>query len=764
MPCSCALSAALRLLCRCCCLRVSLLQNPVNTKHFNKITDIEFSPLDPYDFAVTSSTRVQIYDSLTCSVKKSLSRFPDVAYSGSYRGSDGKVLVAGCEDSKIRVYDLSSRVVLRTLVGHTAPVKAVRFLSESRFLLSGSDDHSVRTWDMTTEQNLDVLKGHTDYVRTVSEHADFNPFCFLSAAYDHVVRYWDRRISNQHGQACVFSLNHGAPVEDLLVLPNHGQGDLLATAGENCVKIWNIKMASSSSNAASASSSSSSAAASSVRGALLHRASNHQKTVLALSYDHLTDRMISGGLDHMVKIYDMRPSLTNGQQAAAEGSPITSSLATEFMQVTHSMKFAGPILSTAISPDSRVLVVGMADGSLSIRSRDPAGAGNKAASFLPPKNLAESLREDVAYSTPLPPPSSGAPRPGSRRFFGRGASFMPGGNGGAAGGDAEEDDAELTGEDLKIARVRRVRLAPYDVLLKGFKYHLALDAAVATARPTIVLSMLDELINRNGLLNALANRDAAGLLPLMHFAAKYLAHPAYASTLLELTNIVLDLYAPLLGLVVEFDALMFRLAQRVLKPEIDNQKNLIALQAIMANVTARSQLHNQHDDEDEDEDIEEQVAAAAAVEDGQEEETQMRDDEEEEEEDEEEQVSADADSSDEASTKKSSQPKPQPKPKRKQPASDSDSDSEQQQEKKVGAAPKANGHTSSNNKAKPAAVTSSDSDDEEEEEAEAEQPKSKSHKSSHKSNGKPAAMASAAPVAAVVSNGKPSKASKKQKV
>lgn len=747
----CCVVCALVLCAPLCSVRLCALQNPVNTKHYNKITDIEFSPLDPYDFAVTSSTRVQIYDSLTCSVKKSLSRFPDVAYSGSYRGSDGKVLVAGCEDSKIRVYDLSSRVVLRTLVGHTAPVKTVRFLSESRFLLSGSDDHTVRTWDMTTEQNLDVLKGHTDYVRSVTEHTDFNAFCFLSAAYDHVVRYWDRRISNAHGQACVFSLNHGAPVEDLLVLPNHGQGDMLATAGENSVKIWNIKMASgSSSSAAAAASSSSSSAASSARGALLHRASNHQKTVLSLSYDYQTDRMISGGLDHMVKIYDMRPSLTNGTQtetaaASSASGALTSALATEFMQVTHSMKFSGPILSTAISPDSRVLVVGMADGSLSIRSRDPAGAANKAASFLPPKNLAESLREDVAYSTPLPPPSSGAPRPGSRRFFGRGASFVPG-----EGGD--DDDAELTGEDLKIARVRRVRLAPYDVLLKGFKYHLALDAALATARPTIVLSMIDELINRNGLVNALSNRDASTLLPLMHFASKYLAHPAYASTLIELVNLVLDLYAPLLGLVVDFDTIMYRLAARVIKPEIDCQKNLIALQAVMANVTARATLRSRMEEEGEEDEDDADIlptAAATAAEAG--EEATMEDEAEADEDAGEEDEQADEDDEDDeapaapAATAAS-------KSKRKQPAAAaaaSDSDDEP--------APKANGHAS---KSKPAAVTSSDSssgsddDDDEDDGEESEEEKPKTKKAAVK----------VSPVVPVPNGKSSSKSSKKQKL
>jgi U3 small nucleolar RNA-associated protein 15 len=557
-------------------------KNPVNTKHYNKITDIEFSPLEPYDFAVTSSTRVEIYDSMTCSKKKSLSRFPDIAYSGSYRGSDGKVLVAGCEDSKIRVYDLSSRVVLRTLVGHTAPVKAVRFLSEQRFLLSGSDDNSVRTWDMTTEQNLDVLRGHTDYVRTVSEHTEFSAFCFLSGAYDHAIRYWDRRLSNRGGQACVFVLDHGAPVEDFLVLPNHGQGDLLATAGENQVQVWSLKMASSS-------------PATSQR-ARIHRASNHQKTTMTLAYDQSTDRMISGGLDHMVKIYDMRPSLTGGSTsptfegaAAAASSQPVSSFSTSFMQVTHSMKFSGPILCTAISPDSRVLVVGMADGSLSIRSRDTPGAAP--GGIIAPKNLAESLREDVAYQTPLPPPKK-ALRTGTRAYFARGASYDP-----AKAGAEDEEAGEA---DFRIARVRRAKLAPYDQLLKSFRYHAALDAAVATNKAAIVVAMLDELINRNALIIALANRDAAGLLPLLHFTARYLPHPSYSSILLELVNLVLDLYSSLLGTVMEFDEIFYRLSRQVLSAEIETQKNCIAVQAFMDNISSRAELKVWEEDEDEE--------------------------------------------------------------------------------------------------------------------------------------------------------------------
>jgi len=587
-------------------------KNPVNTKHYSKISDIEFSPLHPYDFAVTSSTRIQIYDGLAHVAKKSLSRFPDVAYSASYRPSDGKVIVAGCEDSKIRVLDLSSRIVLRTLVGHTGAVKSTRFLSESRFILSGGDDTTVRTWDMTTEQNLDVLRGHKDYVRAVSEHFDFSPFCFLSASYDHTVRYWDRRVSNQAGEACCFTLNHGAPIEDLLVLPNHGMGDMLATAGENTIKVWNIRMASSNQQetAASSSSASSSSSFSLSRGALLYRASNHQKTIISLSYDLATDRMLSGGLDHMVKVYDMRPSLTRGhemsgfeseKEAEAASTTPVSSFATEFMQVTHTMKFSGPILSTAISPDSRVLAVGMADGSLSIRSRQATGAGAKGGIIVPPKPLSETLREDVTYQSPLDA-SRSASRAGRRGLSG--VRFDTAGE--DEGEDAEQPDAI---DDLRIARVRRQRLKPYDALLKSFKYHLALDASLATKRPTIIISMLDELINRNALVLALANRDANSLMPLLHFTDRYLAIPSYAPLLLDLLHLILDLYTPVLGSVPEFDALIYRLCRVTIKHEVETQKNLITMQAFMDNMTSRSQLRQETDEEEEEEEgVEEQEA------------------------------------------------------------------------------------------------------------------------------------------------------------
>ena len=70
------------------------------------VTSIDFSPLYPYNYAVTSSMRVIIFDAHTRRPLTTLSRFKDKAYSGTFR-SDGRLLVAGGETGFVQVRHLS---------------------------------------------------------------------------------------------------------------------------------------------------------------------------------------------------------------------------------------------------------------------------------------------------------------------------------------------------------------------------------------------------------------------------------------------------------------------------------------------------------------------------------------------------------------------------------------------------------------------------------------------------------------------------------
>ncbi|CAG8653557.1 9216_t:CDS:2, partial [Paraglomus brasilianum] len=85
-------------------------------KEVASVTSIHFSPIHQHDFAVTASTRIQIYSSIN-GVKKTISRFKDVVYSGHIR-NDGKLLVAGDATGLIQIFDLSSRAILRTIRKH----------------------------------------------------------------------------------------------------------------------------------------------------------------------------------------------------------------------------------------------------------------------------------------------------------------------------------------------------------------------------------------------------------------------------------------------------------------------------------------------------------------------------------------------------------------------------------------------------------------------------------------------------------------------
>ncbi|KAJ3196035.1 snoRNA-binding rRNA-processing protein [Irineochytrium annulatum] len=289
-------------------------KSPILVKEFASVTSVHFSATKPHDFAVTSSTRVQVYSSSTHSIKKTISRFKDVAYSGNIR-SDGKLLVAGDQTGLVQIFDLNSRAILRSMSGHADAVKVARFSPNHSQIVSASDDRTVRVWDLASQTAVAVFSEHEDHVRTAAVSQD-NPHLIISGSYDHTVRLWDLRM-----KSCPMKIDAGAPVESVLFLPS---SSLLASSSSNRLKIWNLLGG----------------------GSIFQNLSNHQKTVTSICLDGSQTRLLSGSLDHQVKVYNLKD-----------------------YRVLHSMKYPASILSLAMSPDDTHLVVGMTSGLLSIRQR-----------------------------------------------------------------------------------------------------------------------------------------------------------------------------------------------------------------------------------------------------------------------------------------------------------------------------------------------------------------------------------------------------------
>ena len=102
-----------------------------------------------------------------------------------------------------------------------------------------------------------------------------------------------------------------------------------------------------------------------------------------------------------------------------------------------------------------------------------------------------------------------------------------------------------TNEPIATAN-RRPRLAPYDNYLRKFRASAALDAAFTAAlkrrQPDIVLALFKELSRRQMLKQALAGRDDLSLLKILRYLQKHIAHTTYMPVLIEVANIISQLY------------------------------------------------------------------------------------------------------------------------------------------------------------------------------------------------------------------------------
>ncbi|KAK4883537.1 hypothetical protein RN001_006856 [Aquatica leii] len=288
---------------------------PVLVKEYGPIDYVDFSPIEPYYFSITCSVRIQVYNPITKLVVKNLSRFRENAYGGTFRW-DGKLLCSGGEETNVKLFDVSSKGLLRLFKGHTAPVHRTLFLYEKAHIASFSDDKSVKIWDIPTEKEILSYCDHEDYVRSGAV-CPAVPDIVLSGGYDSVVKMYDNR-SNQK----VLSVNHGNPVESILYLPS---GGIFVSAGGTDIKIWDTVAG----------------------GKLLGCISQHHKTITCLSLATDNKRLLSGSLDRHVKVYDVSS-----------------------FQVVHTMDYPNAILSMGVSKNDDTLVAGLVDGLVCISRKE----------------------------------------------------------------------------------------------------------------------------------------------------------------------------------------------------------------------------------------------------------------------------------------------------------------------------------------------------------------------------------------------------------
>ena len=85
--------------------------------------------------------------------------------------ADGKRIVSGSGDKKVKVWDAETGQNLLTLDGHTDQVKGVAVSPDGKRIVSGSGDTTVKVWHAETRRDL-TLNGHTNEVNSVAVSRD----------------------------------------------------------------------------------------------------------------------------------------------------------------------------------------------------------------------------------------------------------------------------------------------------------------------------------------------------------------------------------------------------------------------------------------------------------------------------------------------------------------------------------------------------------------------------------------------------------------
>ena len=80
--------------------------------------------------------------------------------------------MSGGGDGTIKVWDLGTGTLKRTLTGHSDSVSSVAISPDNSTIVSGSYYGTIKVWDLRTGQLKRTLTGHSDSVSSVAISPD----------------------------------------------------------------------------------------------------------------------------------------------------------------------------------------------------------------------------------------------------------------------------------------------------------------------------------------------------------------------------------------------------------------------------------------------------------------------------------------------------------------------------------------------------------------------------------------------------------------
>jgi WD40 repeat protein/serine/threonine protein kinase len=228
---------------------------------------------------------------------------------------DGKRLVSGSLDTKLKVWDADTGQVVLSFKAHILPAYCVAISPDGKRLVSGSQDKTLKVWDADKGQELLILKGHADAVWCVAISPDGKRL--VSGSQDKTLKVWNA----DTGQEVLTLKGHTLPVTGVAISPDGKR----IVSGSDTLKVWDAD-----------------------KGQELLSLGGHLAPIWCVAISPDGKRLVTGSLDKTLKVWDAD---TGQQLLTLKGH-------------------AAPVSCVAISPDGKRLVSGSSDKTLKVWDAD----------------------------------------------------------------------------------------------------------------------------------------------------------------------------------------------------------------------------------------------------------------------------------------------------------------------------------------------------------------------------------------------------------
>ncbi|KAF9478961.1 WD40 repeat-like protein [Pholiota conissans] len=262
---------------------------------------------------------------------------------------DGKLLATGCKGSTHLYNVLTGEKVCILSDPDPAPAKgsqtqtkdyyirSVKFSPDGKLLATGSEDNEIRIWDIDARKIIRTLKGHTEEIYSL----DFsrNGRYIVSGSADRTLWIWDlRQRSSKMIHLSKDSQDFEQGITSIAISPD----SKLVAAGcmDTIVRLYDIETVE-----------------------LVDTLHGHENSVYSVSFTPDGRGLITGSLDKQLRLWNIMPILQN------QANPPSATVRRQYpIANCPCISFKGHndfVLSTAITPDSRWIISGSKDRSVS---------------------------------------------------------------------------------------------------------------------------------------------------------------------------------------------------------------------------------------------------------------------------------------------------------------------------------------------------------------------------------------------------------------